>query len=1038
MDPLLTSAYGFTDSDLEKINTVVIVGDQFVYRSAIEQTSLFDVATRGSYDDRGAHWYSTEDGQEIGRQTYDDLSFLLLMPNLTRLEIAMADLKNMPSLKTLKKLESVWISDCVLEDLKWLDGSSISTFMFNSCGTQDFSPLSACEKLRNVQIDFFACRGAELSGFAPPNLKKLSLQNGHDIQTPDLNALSTCEKLEEIEFQYMNIRDLEFLRGKKMMNGVSLDNVNGLSDLSPVGELKNLYMCRIRNCNAIRDYSPLGGCDGLVHLDLACEWESRVRDAAWLSNLTNMTDYGFYGCELPNFDFLDSIPESREINFGFSGSIGDYSALGRHQNFGYLHLNPSSHNYADVADAIQDKQVGYLVLYEMNNIDLSRLPKILNRLEIVGGKLENLHGMPEQNFKVLALQNMQRITTLEGIENLKYFREGNGDFSLEIYGCPRLTDLSALDGKNLGGLELHGVYTMPDLSKVGMTDLVLDYVEGLEDMTCLETIDPVNKLGKLSIFMPDHVNNLLPAAKLKGGQLIVSPQFGEQAQALVDAGNFRSMEINYPDHSWQQNSNGFTLLNLEELDILPPKLLAKVDNVTLVGDQVVDMDQTDVWQEWDPQQNKGILKLRDRATGEESYAMPGSLTDLTRLSPLTGLKRLNISCQAIENLNGIDGMLDLEEVRIQECDRLTDVSVLFTLENLHRIEIRNSPVESIQGIQNLTQLVEVTLGNTEIKDMSPLEEMDTGFADQQGGLNLMISGSSFLSENANDLNNMSDRLLSFVDSLCIIGDKIYSFDRYDVWGQMNGKKVDLILQDNQKQEQTPLDVSGIEEVDLSFLSRMPNLKRLHLFAMQITDLQPLQGLNQLTDLQLKFCDKLEDISAVSGMQELENLFLDFTGIKSIEAVAGLKKLKDLSLNQVEVTDLSPLSQCDFSFADQNGGLSLWYGNQKMKDWSFLEGIRNINWLGLGGTDAKPVVEHLKGTKIRGIMIWFKDQKVFDQFLDEHPEIEEMNISFNQKITDLSRLTEMRNLRRVQISNDMKKAIKSLEGKEYSFQLDIQN
>ena len=32
---------------------------------------------------------------------------------------------------------------------------------------------------------------------------------------------------------------------------------------------------------------------------------------------------------------------------------------------------------------------------------------------------------------------------------------------------------------------------------------------------------------------------------------------------------------------------------------------------------------------------------------------------------------------------------------------------------------------------------------------------------------------------------------------------------------------------------------------------------------------------------------------------------------------------------------------------------------------------------------------------------------------------------------------MKNLRRVQVSNDMKKAIKSLEGKEYSFLLDIQ-
>ena len=998
---------------------------------------MMDLATRGGYDDRGAHWYSTEDGHEIEQQTYEDLSFLLLMPNLTRLEIAMADLKNMPSLKTLTKLESVWVSDCVLEDLKWLEGSSINSFIFNSCGTQDFSPLSTCEKLREAHIDFFACRGADLSGFAPPNLKKLTLHNGNDIQTPDLKVLNSCDKLEDIDFRYMNIRDLEFLRGKEKMRSVYLENVNGLSDLSPVGELKSLYELVIRYCNAVRDYSPLGGCEGLVHMSLESNWNPPIRDAAWISNLKSLSEIHLYGCELPNFDFLDSIPESREINFGFAGTIKDYSALGRHKNYGYLHLNPLSHNYMDMAETIQDIRVSFLMLYDINKVDLSRLPKVSNRLEIVGGKLENLHGLQGQNFSNLALQNMQRITTLEGIEELKHLSDGNGDFSLEIYGCPRLTDLSALDGKKLGALELHGVYTMPDLSKIGMKKLVLDYVEGLEDLSCLETIDPANKLRELCVYMPDDINNLLPAAKLKGEKLSVSPQFGEQAQALVDAGNFNLMEINYPDHSWQQNTGGFTMLNLEELDTLPPKLLAKIDNLSLVGDRVVDMEQTDVWQEWDPQQNKGIWKLRDRTTGEETFAIPGSMTDLTRLSPLTGLKRLSISCQAIENLNGIDGMLDLEEVSIQDCDRLKDISILFTLENLHRIGVWNSPVQSIQGIQNLTQLTEVSLSNTEIRDMSPIEEVDTGFADQQGGLNLMISGSSFLPDSVNEMNGMSDKLLSFVDSLCIIGDKIYPYDRYDVWGQMDGKKVNLILQDNQKQEQMPLDVSGIEETDLSFLNRMPNLKRLKLTAMPIRDLQALQNLNQLKELRVRFCQDLEDISAISGMQELENLSFEFTGIKSIEAVAGMKMLKELNLNQVEVTDLSPLTQCDFSYTDQNGGFTLFFGNQKVKDWSFLEGIKNFSWLGLGGIDAKPVIEHLKGSKVKIIQLWFKDQKVFDQFLDEHPEIEEMNIAFCQKITDLSRLTEMKNLRRVQVSNDMKKAIKSLEGKEYSFLLDIQ-
>ena len=995
------------------------------------------MATRGTFDNSGGHWYSKENGNEIERKTYDDLSFLTMMPNLRFLEIAMADLRNMPNLKSMKQLERVWVSDCVLQDLKWLEGSNISQFLFNSSGRQDFSPLSTCERLKTVNIDLFGCDGADLSGFAPSALRELKIGNGHNVQPLDLNALSACEKLEDVDIQYSPIRNLEFLRGKKSMRKIYFENVSGVSDLSPVGELTSLQDISIRNCDGVRDYSPIGGCTKLLDLNLQSNWNPPIRNIDWIGNLTLLKDIGLYGCELQNLDFLDQIPVDREINFGYAGRIRDYSALSRHERYGWLHINPESHNYADVADALQNATVAHLQLYDIKNIDLSRLPKVYDRLQITGGGLENLHGLPELNVKTLALENVQRITTLDGIQNLKWYKT-DGALELEIIGCPRLTDLSALEGKYLNSLALRGVYTMPDLSKLRTDCLELDYVEALDDLGCLELLDPQYKIRELKIYMPDEFTNLLPAGRLKGELISVSPQFAEQAQALVDEGHFRKMEINYPDHSWQQNNFGFALLNLEELETLPKKLLAKIDTLVLVGDQVIDMEQTEIRQEWDMQQNRNVWKLQDRATGEIRDVITGSMTDLSRVSVLTGLKRLQVSYQAIENLNGVEGMLDLENVDIQECSKLADISGLFTLENVNWINIWNCPVQSIQGIQNLTKLVGLTLANTEIKDMSPIEELDTTEADRQGGLQLNISGTSFLPENAAELNNMSDKLLSFVDSLCIIGDKVYDYDRYEVWGQTQGKKTSLSLMDQQTQEQTPLDVSGVEEFDMSFLSRMPGLKRLKLFAVPIRDLEAVRPLSQLVELKPRFCQQLEDITAISSLPELERLDLGHSGVKSLDGIQGHNKLTELSLDELPVADLNLLKECDFSFAAENtGGLFLNASIQKLKDWSFLSGIPKISWLGLGGIDAKLWIDQAGGTKIKSVFTWFKSQKVFDQFLDEHPEVEQLQLTFNEKITDLSRLPGMKNLQMVQVSNNMQKAIKSLEGMEYHFQLQIQ-
>ena len=83
---------------------------------------------------------------------YDDLGFLVWMPNLREIEIALADLSNMPNLKELKHLEKVWVSDCRMENLNWLEGTTIVHFLFNGSGDQDFSPLTAEDQAFAIEI----------------------------------------------------------------------------------------------------------------------------------------------------------------------------------------------------------------------------------------------------------------------------------------------------------------------------------------------------------------------------------------------------------------------------------------------------------------------------------------------------------------------------------------------------------------------------------------------------------------------------------------------------------------------------------------------------------------------------------------------------------------------------------------------------------------------------------------------------------------------------------------------------------------------
>ena len=282
----------------------------------------------------------------------------------------------------------------------------------------------------------------------------------------------------------------------------------------------------------------------------------------------------------------------------------------------------------------------------------------------------------------------------------------------------------------------------------------------------------------------DELRNLAPLSRFHGHSLAVSPQLQEQAEDLVEAGNFREYRIEYPEGGWEMDNMNFALLSMDELDTLPPALLRRVNCLCLAGDQVVDTERYDVWDDWehrDAQGHPGVI-LHDRDTDEETRVEPGSLTDLSMFSRLTGLRELKIYAQPLAGLDGVQAFSDLEWLEVCCCYELEDASPAFALQGLRGLMLHNTGISSIQGVQNLTELNNLNVSSTEVSDISPLSGCDFSRAYDEGGLRLGLGGTHIqdfsplsslrkletLDVNAYDSSEWQDAAAG-VEILCIFG-----------------------------------------------------------------------------------------------------------------------------------------------------------------------------------------------------------------------------------------------------------------------------
>ena len=835
---------GITQEELAEIMNVVIIGDRFIYHTADDLRGyqgwpdVYDIASE-SWEDEDRHWYDREDGHEYTLSRYDDLRFLELMPNLRRLRMVLVevDAEMLPNLSDSQNLNYVSIYDCNIDQVEWIASRNLIQAEITGTNVEDYGPLTNCEVLRYVTIDGMGKHDGDLSTFGPPDLQELTISNLQPGETK-LDALSNCKKLYRLQLDTLRITDLDFLKGLNSLEALIVDNTNALRDISAVSSLEKLKELRLRRCDSVADYTPIGGCATLETINIERDRWIPV-DSSFLNNLERLCDIGLFGLNLNNMDFLGSMPYA--MSLGFAGDIQDYSGLAKLERYQFVHVNPRSSggsygNYALVAPYLENASIEVLELYNCTNVDLERLPEVRNSLSIYGGDLKDLSGLSGDSLCRLKLHNMQYLRSLNGIEELNKLRKSF--MELSILGCPRLTDLEALDGAKILTLNLVDTYTMPDFSNMEIGTLCLESILGMEDLSCLTSLDK-NTRYQFEFPGMEDLKDLSVLRDYKGGRLYVPPQVADQAQELVDMGNFSSYEVCYPESGWNPVDEEMVLLSMEELETLPKAVLRRVSRVWIAGNEIVDPERYEIREAWI--HNEPVPMLYDYETGEETRIGVGNITDFEMLSALTGLRELRMFNQPLENLEGIQYFDNLWCLEAKYCRNLTDASALYTLQGLEEITLSCTGIDSIQGVQNLPSLRCLGISRTNVTDLSPLTELNYDHVIGTDGFHLEIQDCSIT-----DLSVLS--VIPRYSFLCVYGLPAESWMPFveqaefrAIGGQMeNDEMFKAFVQCHPELEEMHIE-AGYQLTDLTPLLELQNLDYVHIWDGEETAARSLMG-----------------------------------------------------------------------------------------------------------------------------------------------------------------------------------------------------
>ena len=674
------------------------------------------------------------------------------------------------------------------------------------------------------------------------------------------------------------------------------------------------------------------------------------------------------------------------------------------------------------------------------------------------------------------------------------------DFNLDTEGNGNAADLSGLAGcARLKYINLSGL-AITDLSflqgKTGVNRLQLNDLRQLGDISAVGSLTGLNTLG---IDNCPSIGDYSPIGACRSLQhLLLSADFDNRIQDASFAGNLNMLDdivlsgVTLPNLDFLTQISGLGAFGvINRLSLRPDNsadagaIYAALTDSRISYLTLGNLDQVDISALPQPAQELTLERcaITDLTSAPEGWAVPNlTLSNCQTLRSLEGLESpdgfgkkggiLKIyNCPRLLDFGAMEGM-DLSSLEItggyalpEEVNFRTGAFLLDSVAGIENLDFLNEmdnsqPVSfkfvGIEGLENLKPLER--FHGTFITVSPELEEQAKDLVQAgnfneyrieypQGGWELDHSGLTLLS--LDELETLPDAMLRRVERFSLAGDVLFDPDEnegiWKNWG--DGDRPELAVHNfDTGEERKVARGSGVVE-SMDYFEKLTGLQFLNLWDQPLESVDGIQNLRELHDLGLSFCDNLSDISPVFALQNLHSLWLNGNNIESILGVQNLTQLCRLDISDTGVSDLSPLAEVDYSTAvEENGGFEFAVSGHHIEDFSPLSAVPAFSRLMMGNVDPVLYISDLEGIEIRSFQAdgGFSEEctaedvnTLFAEFVRDHQELAELDIPWNDKLTDLTPLLELENLQKVRISANMEEAREGLEGKEYAFLLEIE-
>ncbi|MCX7367400.1 MAG: leucine-rich repeat domain-containing protein [Alphaproteobacteria bacterium] len=230
------------------------------------------------------------------------------------------------------------------------------------------------------------------------------------------------------------------------------------------------------------------------------------------------------------------------------------------------------------------------------------------------------------------------------------------------------------------------------------------------------------------------------------------------------------------------------------------------------------------------------------------------------------------------------------------------------------------------------------------------------------------------------------------------------------------------------------------------LSKLTKLKRLSLGSVSKVDAEGLSYRKATTQR-----NSLSDISAISSLSEMRDLYLEKTNCNDLSPIAGLQKLQILDCGETQVSDLAPIAglrqlQHLYCSATKVNDLSpiaglprlqnLYCSSNKVSDLSPVAGLRQLQALACSSTQVRDL------SPIAGLQQLQRLDCGFTPVSDLSPiaglqQLQRLNCTFTQ-ISDLSPIARLQQLQQLDCSYTLVSDLSPITGLRQLQELDCEN